>query len=110
MAPREVHELADLVTHNEDSIVSRALLNTGAGSMTLFAFAEGQQLSEHTAPFDAFVQVIEGTAEIVIDKVAHTVEAGQVILMPANVPHAVNARQRFTMVLTMFKDSASIRR
>lgn len=103
IAAREVFELGDLVHQSEDSIVSRTLLNSRSGSLTLFAFAESQKLSEHTCPYDAFAHVLEGTAEIVIGGFSTIVNQGQVLLMPANVPHAVNARQKFKMLLTMFK-------
>lgn len=103
LAPATTCDLADLVTHADDSIVSRTLLNTASGSATLFAFDAGQHLSEHTCPYDATAQVIEGAAEIIIDGAPHDVSAGQIVLMPANIPHAVNARERFKMLLTMFK-------
>lgn len=103
LKPADVRDLADLAAHSDDSIVSRTLMKSPSGSLTLFAFDAGQHLSEHTCPYDALVQVIEGTAEIVIDGNPHEVSAGQVVLMPADVPHAVNARQDFKMLLTMFK-------
>jgi quercetin dioxygenase-like cupin family protein len=101
--PRTVYGVADLVSQGDDSIVSRALMNSKSGSLTLFAFAEGQQLSEHTCPYDACAQVLDGTAEIVLDGEPFNVGAGQMIVMPANVPHAVHARQSFKLLLTMFK-------
>lgn len=101
--PSCTYDLAALVEHTDDSVVSRTLINTKSGSLTLFAFAEGQRLSEHTAPFDAFAHVIEGSAEIVIGGASTDVAQGQAVLMPANVPHAVNAKQNFKMMLTMFK-------
>lgn len=104
IAPRKVHELAKLAEHHDDSIVSRTLMNSKSGSLTLFVFAEGQRLSEHTSPFDAFAHVIEGAAEIIIDGVSMNVSQDQVVLMPANVPHAVNARKNFKMLLTLFKE------
>lgn len=103
IGPREVHKIADLATYSDDSIVSRTLVKSKSGSLTLFAFAAGQHLSEHTCPFDACAHVVDGTAEIVIDGVPFKVSSGQMIVMPANVPHFVNARQRFIMLLTMFK-------
>ena len=103
VAPRQVHDVADLAQQNDDSIVSRTLMNTKSGSLSLFVFAEGQRLSEHTCPYDAMAHVLEGTAEIVIDGVSFGVNAGQMLLMPANVPHAVHAKQSFKMLLTMFK-------
>ncbi len=103
LAPETVSELANLAAHSDDSIVSRTLMKSPAGSLTLFAFDAGQHLSEHTCPYDATAHVIDGTAEIVINGAPHEVAAGQVVLMPANIPHAVNAKQRFKMILTMFK-------
>ena len=79
------------------------LLKQETGSVTLFAFDKGQELSEHTAPFDALVFVLEGTAEVTISGGAHTVRAGEMILMPANEPHAVRAVERFKMLLTMIR-------
>lgn len=101
--PRIVHGITDLASYNDDSIVSRTLMQSRSGSLTLFAFAAGQQLSEHTCPYDALAHVLDGEAEIVIDGTPRIVGADQAILMPANVPHAVNARQEFRMLLTMFK-------
>ncbi|MBC7187847.1 MAG: cupin domain-containing protein [Calditrichaeota bacterium] len=96
-------DLTGLVQYQPAAIVSRAIVQAAGGSVTLFAFDEGQHLSEHTAPFDALVHVLEGAARVVISGVAHRVEAGQAILMPANKPHAVQAQQRFKMVLTMIR-------
>ena len=93
--------LADMVSYQEGSVVSRTLLDKKAGTITVFAFTEGEGLSEHTAPFDAFVQIIDGAAEITVDGVLHTVHAGQMIIMPANKPHALRAVQQFKMLLVM---------
>ena len=93
----------NLVTYQEGAVVSRILLKRGGGTVTLFAFDEGQSLSEHTAPFDAIAHVLEGEALITIAGVALTVPAGGVVLMPANQPHAVTARTRFKMLLTMIR-------
>jgi quercetin dioxygenase-like cupin family protein len=95
--------LAELVSYQEGSVVSRTLLDKKAGTITVFAFAGGEGLSEHTAPFDAFVQIIDGTAEITVDGVLHTVRAGQMIIMPANKPHALRAVQQFKMLLVMIR-------
>ena len=103
VAPQTVFDVAKLAAFNDDSIVSRTLLNTNSGSLTFFAFATGQRLSEHTCPYDAFAIVVEGAARITIGGTSFDVNAGQMILMPANVPHAVEARQSFKMMLTMFK-------
>jgi len=90
-----------MVDYADGSIVSKKLLRTGGGSLTLFAFAEGQELSEHTAPFDALVQVLDGRVELTIGGVSVTASAGESVLMPADVPHAVKAVERFKMLLTM---------
>lgn len=95
--------LAALVQYQPAAIVSRTIVQAAGGSVTLFAFDEGQHLSEHTAPYDALVQVLEGAANVIISGVASRVEAGQAILMPANQPHAVQAQERFKMVLTMIR-------
>ncbi|MCA9782364.1 MAG: cupin domain-containing protein [Candidatus Cloacimonetes bacterium] len=95
--------LSDLVSIQEGSIVSRTLCKAAGGNQSLFAFAAGQGLSEHTAPFDATVQVIQGEALVTIDGKEMTVAAGQLVLMPANVPHALKAEQSFVMLLTMLK-------
>lgn len=95
--------LADHVQYADGSIVSRALVQKPVGSMTLFAFDVGQALNEHTAPYDAFVLVLDGEAELVIGGAPVIAKAGETTLMPANVPHAVNARQRFKMLLTMIR-------
>jgi quercetin dioxygenase-like cupin family protein len=94
---------ATLVEYQEGAIVSREILKQKTGSVTLFAFDAGQGLSEHTAPFDALVQVLDGEAEITIAGKRHRVRAGELILMPAGKPHAVKARLRFKMMLTMLR-------
>jgi len=101
--PGQVYDVAGLAGQNEDSIVSRTLVNADSGSLTMFAFAQGQKLSEHTCPYDALAHVLEGEAEIVLDGNPVPVRANQMLLMPAHVPHAVHATERFTMLLTMFK-------
>ena len=99
----EPSHLASLVAVQSGSIVSRVLLKNKAGNITLFAFDEGQELSEHTVPFDAFVSIVDGEAEIRIAGTAHTVRAGETIVMPAGKPHAVRALRRFRMLLSMVK-------
>jgi len=101
-----VETLAALVHYADGSIVSRTLINHPSGSLTLFAFDEGQNLSEHTAPFDAVVQVLDGEGSFTIGGENMTATAGQVVLMPADIPHAVDAISRFKMLLTMLKASA----
>lgn len=93
----------DLVVYQEGAVVSRTLLKRPGGTITVFAFDAGQTLSEHTAPFDALVQVLDGTAAITIAGTPLEVSAGQIVLMPANQPHALAARTRFKMLLTMIR-------
>lgn len=92
-----------LTNYQEGAVVSRTLLKRAGGTITLFAFDEGQSLSEHTAPFDAVAHVLEGEADITIVGISHKVSAGEMVLMPANQPHAVSARTRFKMLLTMIR-------
>ena len=96
-------ELSSLVEYSSDSIVSKTLIDKPAGTITLFAFDVGQRLSEHTAPYDAVVQVVDGTGQITIDGEAKDVMRGQIIIMPANVPHAVTANEKFKMLLIMIR-------
>ncbi len=95
--------LADLVEYSADSIVSKTILDKSAGTITLFAFDKGQQLSEHTVPYDAVVQVLDGDCQLTIDGQAKQVAAGEIIIMPGNVPHSVTAREKFKMLLTMIR-------
>ncbi len=95
--------LKDSVEYAGGSVVSKIIIKNDAGNITLFAFDKGQNLSEHTAPFDAFVQIIEGTATITIDHRDHFLQEGEFIIMPANIPHAVEATEKFKMLLTMLK-------
>ncbi len=99
----EVENLKGMVDYQEGSIVSRTLLDKKTGSVTLFAFDKGQRLSEHTAPFDAVVYVLEGEAEITISGRPYRLKEGEMIIMPANEPHAVNAPKKFKMLLVMIK-------
>ena len=96
--------LADLVDYQTGSVVSQALVKARAGTVTVFAFDEGEGLSEHTAPFDALLNVIEGRAGVRVGGVDHTLSAGDIILLPANVPHAVQAVERFKMMLIMIRE------
>jgi len=93
----------NMIDYQEGSIVSKEMINKEKGTVTLFAFDKGQGLSEHTAPFDAFVYLIDGKAEITIDGKAHSVTAGESIIMPANKPHSLKAVERFKMLLVMIK-------
>ncbi|MHC4624248.1 MAG: cupin domain-containing protein [Planctomycetota bacterium] len=95
--------LAELAQYAEDSIVSKTILDKPVGTITLFAFDKGQRLSEHQAPYDAVVQIIEGRAQITIDGRGIEVPAGGIIIMPGNVPHAVAAEEKFKMLLTMIR-------
>jgi quercetin dioxygenase-like cupin family protein len=103
MPPGEAIHIASLVEYAPESIVSRQLVKNEAGTITLFAFDKGQSLSEHTAPFDAVVQIVDGQAELIIGGQSVPVTSGQMAVMPADVPHAVMAPQRFKMLLTMLK-------
>jgi len=93
----------DLVAYHDGSVVSKTLIDKKIGTVTLFSFDAGQGLSEHTAPYDAFVQVVDGEAEVVIKGEAHTVVAGQMIIMPANIPHELKAVKPFKMLLVMIR-------
>jgi len=96
-------KVEDLIDYQEGSVVSREIVRKDTGTVTIFAFDKGEGLSEHTAPFDAMVQVIDGKAEIIISGQKNVVKAGEMIIMPANDPHALNALERFKMVLTMVR-------
>jgi quercetin dioxygenase-like cupin family protein len=99
----QVVEMAGLLEYQAGSIVSRTIIDKPTGTLTLFAFDEGQGLSEHTAPFDAMVYVLDGVAEVIIGGKLHTVKQGEMIIMPTNQPHALKAPQRFKMMLVMIK-------
>ncbi len=95
--------MKDLVSYQPGAVVSRTVIDKDAGTVTLFAFDTGQGLSEHTAPFDALVQVIDGVADITIAGSVHTVKEGEIIIMPANKPHSLKAKPRFKMLLVMIR-------
>ncbi len=99
----EPQNLIDLVNYQEGSVVSRTLIKKKTGTVTLFAFDQDQALSEHTAPFDAMVYILDGKAEIIISGNANILEKGNMIIMPANEPHALKAIEQFKMMLTMIK-------
>lgn len=103
---RKKMNLRTLLDYQEHSVVSRVLLKNAAGTITLFAFAEGEALSEHTAPFDAFITVLEGSAEVDVSGVTSRLGDGDGILLPANEPHAVRATSAFKMLLVMMKAQA----
>jgi quercetin dioxygenase-like cupin family protein len=94
---------AELVSYQEGAIVSREIVKKPGGTVTVFAFDEGQGLSEHTAPFDALAQVLEGEVEITIADKPYRLQGGELILMPAGQPHSLKALGRFKMVLTMIR-------
>lgn len=96
-------KLASLIEYQENAVVSSELLRKPTGTLTLFAFDKGQGLSEHSAPFDALVQILEGEMEIIISGQPYPVKAGEFIIMPANDPHALKAETRAKMLLTMIK-------
>jgi quercetin dioxygenase-like cupin family protein len=98
-----VSKLIDLADYQEGSIVSRTVIEKKTGTVTFFAFVEGQSLSEHTAPFDALVNILDGEAEITIAGKPHRLIAGEMIIMPANEPHALKATKKFKMLLIMVR-------
>jgi quercetin dioxygenase-like cupin family protein len=100
MSPRSIN---DTINYQEDAVVSRELIRKATGIVTLFAFDKNQGLSEHTAPYDALVMITDGQAEITVSGVKHELKAGDMLLMPANSPHALKALEPFKMVLTMIK-------
>ncbi len=94
---------ADLIEYQDGSVVSREIIKKDTGTVTIFAFDKGEGLSEHTAPFDAMVQIIDGKAEITISGNKNILETGEMIIMPANEPHALTALEKYKMVLTMIR-------
>jgi quercetin dioxygenase-like cupin family protein len=95
--------LLDLVDYQDGSIVSKEIIKKDKGTVTLFAFDKGQGLSEHTAPFDALVYILDGKAEVLISGQPFSLKAGEIIIMPANKPHALKAMERFKMLLVMVR-------
>ena len=95
--------LANLAGYQEGAVVSRAVIDKPVGTVTAFAFDVGEGLSEHTAPYDALVQVLDGEAEVNIEGTVQTVSAGEIIIMPANRPHSMRAAKRFKMLLIMIR-------
>jgi quercetin dioxygenase-like cupin family protein len=103
-APKaEILNLSEMVSYQTGSVVSRQITKADAGNVTLFAFDTGQELSEHTAPFDALAHVVDGEAEIIISGKSFRLKAGDAIIMPADEPHAVKANGQFKMLLTMIR-------
>jgi quercetin dioxygenase-like cupin family protein len=99
----EVFDFSKKVDYSADGIVSKRIIQKDAGNVTLFAFDKDQASSEHSAPFDALIQVLEGKGEISINRKPHILTAGESIIMPAGIPHAVKAVEKFKMLLTMIK-------
>jgi len=95
--------LTDLADYQEGSVVSRTIIDKKTGTVTFFAFDEGQGLSEHTVPFDALVYLLEGEAEIVISGKPIQLKEGEMVIMPANQPHALRAAKKYKMILTMIR-------
>jgi quercetin dioxygenase-like cupin family protein len=100
-----VFSFADSVEYADGAIVSKTVLKKQTGNISLFAFDKGEALSEHTAPFDALIQVVDGRGEVIIGGKSYFLETSQSIIMPENIPHAVKAVERFKMVLTMIKSN-----
>lgn len=99
----EVYNMTEKVAYAEGSVVSKIIIRNERGNVTLFAFDKGEFLSEHTAPYDAIAQILDGKGEVVIDGKSFELNVGESIIMPANVRHSVNATERFKMLLTMIK-------
>lgn len=99
----QVKNLSDLVKYQENAVVSSEILKKDTGTVTVFAFDKGQGLSEHTAPFDALVNIIDGWAEVSISGKLFTVKEGEMIVMPADKPHSLKAMEKFKMLLVMIK-------
>lgn len=103
-APKsQILHLAEMVNYQEGSVVSRQITKADAGNVTLFAFDKSQGLSEHTAPFDALVHILEGQAEVTISGTPYRLNTGDAIIMPANEPHALKSNEKFKMLLTMIR-------
>lgn len=99
----KVYKLVEMVSYQDGSVVSKTIMDKTTGTLTLFAFDEGQGLSEHTAPFDALVNIIDGEAEVTISGEAHQLREGDIIIMPSNEPHSLKATRKFKMLLVMIK-------
>ncbi len=99
----KAQRLIELIEYADDAVVSKTILDKPVGTITLFAFDKGQKLSEHTSPYDAVVQVLDGQAQLTIGGKGVQVSTGEIVIMPANVPHAVTAKDRFKMLLTMIR-------
>jgi len=106
----QVFDLEKMLDYQEGSVVSRTIMNKDVGTVTLFSFDVGEGLSEHTAPFDALVYIVDGEAEIIISKQSHILKKGEIIIMPAHEPHALKALKKFKMMLVMIKASIMIKK
>ena len=100
---QQVSNMKDMVAYQDGSIVSKEIIKKATGTVTIFAFDQDQGLSEHTAPFDALVQIVDGEAEIIISGESHNVKEGEIIIMPAGKPHSLKALKKFKMMLVMVK-------
>lgn len=100
---QQIANMKDMVAYQEGSIVSKEIIKKATGTVTIFAFDQDQGLSEHTAPFDALVQILDGEAEIIIAGESHHLQEGEMIIMPAGQPHALKALKKFKMMLVMVK-------
>lgn len=100
-----IFSFSDSVDYSDGGIVSKTVLKKQSGNISLFSFAKGESLSEHTAPFDALLMVVDGTGEVIIGGNPYVLESGQSIIMPANIPHSVNAKEKFKMVLVMIRSN-----
>ncbi len=98
-----IYQIDKLVEYQENSVVSKELVKKETGTITVFAFDKGEGLSEHAAPYDAMIQIIDGKLELTLNKKLYTLEKGDMIIMPANDPHALHAAERFKMILSMIK-------
>jgi quercetin dioxygenase-like cupin family protein len=101
----KIYTLEEMLDYQESSVVSRTLINKDEGTITLFSFDKGEGLSEHTTPFDALVYIFDGKAKITISKKDYILQKGQMILMPANEPHALKALEKYKMMLIMIKST-----
>ena len=101
--PANIFNAAESIAYAEKSVVSKTIIKKTTGTVTIFSFDKGEGLSEHSAPHEALIQLLDGKAEIIIGGQSHHLEAGQSIILPANIPHAVKATERFKMLLTMIK-------
>ena len=101
---QKIADVKNEVKYADNSVVSNTLINKAGGTVTLFAFDAGQGLSEHTAPFDALVQIVDGSADISIGGEVHKVKSGEFVIMPAGIPHSLKAAEKFKMLLVMIKN------